>query len=70
MERSLSQTFCNSSYCKPGEDIFEKNNLEYPDNISHDVSTLRKECMSKCTKVARDESKYQKLNVLRMNESA
>lgn len=58
MERSLSQTFCDQSYCKSGEDIYEKNNLEYPDDISHDVLSLRKACMKSCLKVAKDEAKY------------
>lgn len=58
MERSLAQSFCGNEYCEPGEDIYEKNNIEKPENISNDVLTLKKVCLKKCLKVARDEAKY------------
>lgn len=70
MERSLSDHFCGQVYCKAGEDIYEKNNIEKPKGMSHDILTMRKACMKRCLKVTSDEAKYQKINVLKMNESA
>lgn len=69
MERSLSDFFCSENYCKSGEDIFEKNNIEKPKDMSQDIFTLREACMKRCSKVAKDEAKYQKITVLGMNNN-